>query len=311
MKRRSLLMAAPLAALGAGRLADAQAQTSSAVAPVHPLFFRNDPAKYMSAKLPHGGPGTVAYMEITPRDRFTTQFLFLHRGRLMPKSGLGEHVHRKMEEMYVVLEPASCEFTVSGRTAVLPGPAHAVCPMGASHGIYNPLDRPVEFMNIGVALENRQYDAVDFAKENDLVTRKLESPPPFLWNHIDRNALREVPAYYKGRGTMFVRQLWLTESFRTNWGFVNHYLIPAGNSVGYHRHEVMEEVYYILSGAGRLTIDDTTLDVRDGDAVSCPLKSSHGFFNNSGKDAEIISIAVAMEKGKYDGAILGDDLTKR
>lgn len=311
MKRRSLILAAPLAALGAGGLTDVRAQTSSAAAPVHPLFFRNDPAKYMSAKFPHGGPGTVAYMELTPRDRFTTQFLFLHRGRLMPKSGLGEHVHRKMEEMYIVLEPAACEFTVSGRTAVLPGPAHAVCPMGASHGIYNPLDRPVEFMNIGVTLENRQYDAVDFAKENDLASRKLESPPPFLWNHIDKNALREVPAYYKGKGTMFVRQLWLTESFRTNWGFVNHYLLPAGNSIGYHRHEVMEEIYYIFSGAGRLTIDDATLDVKAGDAVSCPLKSSHGFFNNSGKDAEILSIAVAMEKGKYDGIILGDDLTKR
>jgi len=307
MKRRSILLAGPLAALGATLPASARAQAT----PSHPLFFRNDPSKYMEAKFPHGGAGTVAYMELTPRDRFTTQFLFLHRGRLMPKSGLGEHVHRRMEEMYVVLESTACEFTVGGRTAVLPGPAMALCPMGCSHGIYNPTEHPVEFMNIGVALENRKYDAVDFAKENDLTERKLDSPPPFLWNHMDKNALREFPAFYKGKGTMFIRQLWLTESFRTNWGFVNHYLVPAGNSIGYHRHEIMEEVYYIHSGAGRLTLDDATLDVRAGDAVTCPLKSSHGFYNNSGKETEIISIAVPLEKGKYDGITLGDDLTKR
>ena len=307
MKRRSLLFTAPLAALGMNAASTARSET----APSHPLFFRNDPSKYMDAKFPHGGAGSVRYMELTPRDRFTTQFLFLHRGVLMPKSGLGEHVHRRMEEMYTVLEPTACEFTVSGRTAALPGPALAICPMGASHGIYNPTDHPVEFINYGVAFENRQYDAVDFAKQNDLAERTIDSPPPFLWNHFDKNALPEVPAYYKGRGTMFVRQLWLTEHFRTNWGFINHYLIPAGNSIGYHRHEVMEEVYYLLSGAGRLTIDDATLDVRAGDAVTCLLKSAHGFYNNSGKDAEILSVAVPMEKGKYDGITLNDDLTKR
>jgi mannose-6-phosphate isomerase-like protein (cupin superfamily) len=279
--------------------------------PKHPLFGRNDPAKYMDAKFGHGGAGSVRYMELTPRDKFKTQFLFLHRGFLMPKSGLGEHAHRRMEEMYVVLENTTCQFTVAGRTAELPGPAMAVCPMGSSHGIYNPTDHPVEFMNIGVTLENRQYDNVDFAKQNDLAERKIDSPPPFLWNHIDKNALHPVPAFYNGKGQMYIRSLWTTDSFRTTWGFINHYLIPAGNSIGYHQHKVMEEVYYIYSGSGRLTIDNTTLDVKAGDAVSCPLGSSHGFYNYSGKDAEIISIAVPMEKGKYDGITLNEDLTKR
>jgi mannose-6-phosphate isomerase-like protein (cupin superfamily) len=279
--------------------------------PKHPLFFRNDPSKYMDAKYPHGGAGSVRYMSLTPSDTMKSQFLFVHRGVLMPKSGLGEHVHRKMEEMYFVLDNTTCQFTVGGRTAELPGPALALCPMGSSHGIYNPTDHPVEFINFGVTMENRQYDAVDFAKENDLSVRKIESPPPFLWNHLDKNALHPVPAFYDGKGQMYIRSLWTTESFRTNWGFVNHYLIPSGSSIGYHQHKVMEEVYYIFSGSGRLTIDGATLEVKAGDAVTCPIGSSHGFYNNSGKDTEIISIAVPLEKGKYDGITLNDDLTKR
>ena len=277
----------------------------------HPLFFRNDPAKYdRQGEFPHGGPGRIKYMELTPRDRLTTEFLFVHRGILEPKCGLGEHVHRRMEEMYIIFDGAA-RFTVNGRTAVLPAPAMTPCIMGSSHGIYNHTDKPVEFMNIGVTYENRKYDAVNFAKKNDLVDVIVESPPPYPWTVFDKRLLTSVPSFYNGKGTMHMRVVWPTECFKTNWGFVNHYLLPPGNSVGYHRHNVMEEVYYILSGRGRMTVDDATYDVKAGDAATCLLGGSHGIYNNSGEDLELISIAVALEKGKYDGTPLGDDLTGR
>ncbi|MCE5249390.1 cupin domain-containing protein [bacterium] len=276
----------------------------------NPLFGRNDPSKYMSAQFPHGGAGTVSYMELTPRDKFKTQFLFLHRGVLMPKSGLGEHVHRRMEEMYIILDGCA-QYTVNGRTAAIPAPGMAPCQMGSSHGIYNHTDKPVEFMNIGVSYENRTYDALDFAKQNDLADAIVESPPPFIWTVLDKRLLDRVPSFYNGKGDMYRRVVMPTECFRTKWGFVNHYLLPPGNSVGYHRHEVMEEVYYILSGEGRMTVDDATYNVKAGDAATCLLHGAHGLYNNSGKDMELLSIAVPLEKGKYDGTPLGDDLTKR
>ena len=46
-----------------------------------------------------------------------------------------------------------------------------------------------------------------------------------------------------------------------------------------------------------MTIDGETIDVRKGDAGSCLLNGAHGFWNNSNEDCEILSIAVAMEKG--------------
>ena len=57
--------------------------------------------------------------------------------------------------------------------------------------------------------------------------------------------------------------------------------------------------------------DDATYDVKAGDAATVVLHGAHGLFNNSDKDLELMSIAVALEKGKYDGTDLGDDLTKR
>lgn len=275
------------------------------------FFGRNDPSMYMSATYTHGGAGTVRYMELTPREKFTTEFLFLHRGVLDPKSGIGEHVHRRMEEMYFVLDNNIAQFTVNGRTAELTGPCMVLCPMGSSHGIYNPTDNEIEFMNLGVTYENHKYDAVNFAKKDDLADIELESPPPFLWSVIDKRLLHPVPSFYNGKGEMFIRQIWSTDKFKTNWGFVNHYLLPPGSSIGYHRHDVMEEVYYILSGKGRMTVDDVTFDVKAGDAATVVLHGAHGLYNNSDDDLEVLSIAVPLEKGVYDGVLLGDDLTNR
>lgn len=266
------------------------------------FFGRNDTTKYMAAKFPHGGAGIVRYMELTPGEKFTTEFLFLHRGIIDPKSGLGEHAHRHMEEMYFVLDNSAAKFTVNGHTAELPGPCMVLCPMGSSHGIYNPSDKPVQLMNIGVSFENRQYDNVDFAKENDLADAQPESPPPFMWSVLDKRLLHPVKAPYNGNGEIFTRRVWSSDRFKTKWGFVNHYLLPPGSSIGYHRHDVMEEVYYILSGTGKMTVDGVSMNVKAGDAASVILHGSHGLENNSKGDLEVISIAVSLEKGIFDGA---------
>ena len=276
------------------------------------LFGRHDPAKYMPpGKYPHGGAGTVRYMELTPREKFTSQFLFVHRGVLDPQSGLGEHVHRWMEEMYFVMDNNTARFTVNGRTAELPGPCMVLCPMGSSHGIYNASDEVVEFMNLGVALQNRKYDAVNFAKENALVDAVIESPAPFLWSVIDRRLCHPVENFMGGRGMILYRQIWGNNAFKTNWMFVNHYIVPPGSVIGYHRHDYIEEIYYVFSGKGRMTVDNVTFDVRAGDAGTCILHGAHGFYNNSNQDVEILSIAVAMEKGKIQHTELDVDLTGR
>lgn len=73
----------------------------------------------------------------------------------------------------------------------------------------------------------------------------------------------------------------------------------------------MEEVYYILSGRGRATVDDVTIDVKAGDAITVLLHGSHGIYNNSDGDIELLSIGVSVEKGLPRGIPHGDDLTGR
>ena len=98
-------------------------------------------ASYRHAKAVHGGAGEMSYMGLVDRFALNTNLLFVHRGVLQPKGGIGHHFHNKIEEMYVILDNAA-EFTIDGRTSLVQGPAGAPCLMGHSHGIYNPTDRP-------------------------------------------------------------------------------------------------------------------------------------------------------------------------
>ncbi|MBT4482229.1 MAG: cupin domain-containing protein [Candidatus Latescibacteria bacterium] len=300
MKRNVAFILTAIIFYGNVYLTDCIAQQTQNHNPINGnvLFGRHDPAKYMPpAKYGHGGAGSVEYMELTPREKFTSQFLFVHRGILNAKSGLGEHVHRWMEEMYFVMDDNTARFTVNGRTAELPGPCMVLCPMGSSHGIYNHNDNPIQFMNLAVTLKERKYDAKDFAKQNDLVDTEIESPPPFLWSVINKKLCQPVENFMGGKGTVYYRRIWGNDGFKTNWLFVNHYVVPPGSTIGYHRHDHIEEIYYILSGTGRMTIDGETLDVKEDDAGSCLLHGAHGFWNNSNGDVEMLSIAAAMEKG--------------
>ena len=79
-----------------------------------------------------------------------TNLYFLHRGVIEPKSGIGAHFHNQCEEMFVIFD-GEAQFTIDGRTSLLKGPAGAPRRMGHSHAIYNPTDKPVQWMNINVS----------------------------------------------------------------------------------------------------------------------------------------------------------------
>ena len=56
--------------------------------------------------------------------------------------------------MFVILD-GEAQFTVDGRTSTLKGPAGAPARMGHAHAIYNATDKPVQWLNINVAVVPR------------------------------------------------------------------------------------------------------------------------------------------------------------
>jgi len=272
-----------------------------------PACGHSDPAQYKEYRSAHGGAGSLMLMELLKSDIFSTNLIYVHRGVLPPGSGIGEHVHRTMEEMYFVFN-APAEFTVNGKTAFLPAGSTVLCPLGSSHGIYNNSDETLEWLNIGVTMAGKA-SAVDYG--DSLTAQTIVSPAPFKWAQFDRTLLRPVTGAHGGKGTLLFRRLWGDESFKTNWAWVDHVVLPPGTSIGYHQHNGVEEIYYVLSGRGKITVNDHTWEVGPNDATPCTLHDSHGIFNNTDKDLEIFVVAVAMEKGVTNVKNWGDDLTGR
>ena len=60
--------------------------------------------------------------------------------------------------------------------------------------------------------------------------------------------------------------------------------LPPGASVTPHHHEVLEEVYYILSGQGMMKVGDEEQAVGTGDAIYIPKHHRHTL-TNTGQEA--------------------------
>jgi mannose-6-phosphate isomerase-like protein (cupin superfamily) len=64
--------------------------------------------------------------------------------------------------------------------------------------------------------------------------------------------------------------------------------LKPGSSIGYHEQRE-DEIYYVLSGRGEMTIDGKSFEVRAGDAILTRPGSSHGL-KQTGTDDLVIMI---------------------
>ena len=70
--------------------------------------------------------------------------------------------------------------------------------------------------------------------------------------------------------------------------------LPAGSSIGYHKHEGNCEMIFIIEGEGTVLYDDEKYPVKAGECHYCPEGHSHSLINSS--DADIIFCAVVPKQ---------------
>lgn len=265
--------------------------------PLAQRIAHTDPTRYNVAKTVHAGAGELHYQGLFDAQTFNTNVIFLHRGVIPPGGGIGHHFHNHMEEMFVIFD-GEAQFTVNGRTSTLKGPAGAPCRMGSSHAIYNPSGQTVQWMNIAVGSIKGKYDATDL--DDSRVGVPLDPKPVFITMRLDKALLKEMPNYLGGKGTARYRRALQPEVFYTNWSYVDHIVLPEGASVGRHRHEGVEEFYYVINGEGTARVDKESAPIKAGDAVPVFLGETHAFENNGTRPLELMVVGVARAKWALD-----------
>jgi mannose-6-phosphate isomerase-like protein (cupin superfamily) len=256
-----------------------------------------DPSRYRQSRSVHGGAGQMAFSAMLNAADFQSNLLFLHRGVLAPKSGIGVHFHNTMKEMFVILN-GEAQFTIDGRTSLLKGPAGAPCRMGHSHAIYNATDQPVEWMNIAVGTIKGKYDNFDLGDTK--VDAPLDPIPQFISMKLARDLLRPPAPLNEGKGSVQYRRALPPEVFFSPWSYVDHVLVPPASSIGAHKHVGVEELYYVMDGEGTVRVNDETAPIKKGDAIVMAPADIHSFENTSGAPLELMVVGAAMEKFKLD-----------
>jgi uncharacterized cupin superfamily protein len=67
------------------------------------------------------------------------------------------------------------------------------------------------------------------------------------------------------------------DDFASSLHFLHELILDPGTEIGAHSHHTEEEIYFMVEGTGRMTVDGEPVEMKAGDAVLTRSMSTHSF----------------------------------
>ncbi|MGV9865469.1 cupin domain-containing protein [Rhodococcus koreensis] len=106
----------------------------------------------------------------------------------------------------------------------------------------------------------------------------------------DTGSPSEMHGLHGGRGVNRWKRFVTGLMLHADWDSFEHNRLAPGAAIGEHVHTRTEEIYFIVSGAGRMTLDGETREVGPGDLAMTPLNGRHSIENIGDTDLEFIVV---------------------
>jgi mannose-6-phosphate isomerase-like protein (cupin superfamily) len=273
-------------------LLPALAWSQSAAVPLAQRIGHYDPAKNRESA-GHGGLGGLRHQNLVNPKFVTGNLAFVQKGVLDGHSSIAEHFHNGSEEMFIILD-GEAQFTIDGRTSLIQGPAAVPDRMGHAHAIYNPSDKPLQWMNVNVSMYAGSGGSFNLEDTREHVAQ-LDPIPQFISTRFDQKLLKPVDAMDGGKGKVLYRRAFDPTVYSTPWSWIDHLVLPAGTSVGPRALENFSEVYYVIAGQGTVTIGNETETVRPGDGVPVDIRQVRSFAQTGSEPLEMMVVGIAKD----------------
>ena len=109
------------------------------------------------------------------------------------------------------------------------------------------------------------------------------------------------PGRAKGQGFFECRYLVEEGENENGLQFIHEDVLEPGASFGVHRHIDSEELYVILDGTGRASVDDEEWEIGPGDVVTLHKGQSHGISAAPTSSLRFLAIGIGGPNRRFEG----------
>lgn len=194
---------------------------------------------------------------------------------MQPQAISLSHKHQKMREIYYILSGKGIFYKDDVRLEVGKW-SQIVLPPGNIHKLENTWKKNLEHLVFAVP----PFNPSDVNLVDDKETKYDEIIPA---------TPKQDPTFLAKDGWIVGELLSKDEQAQTDISVAEWYLPPYRKAKP-HYHKIGEELYYIVSGTGKVNVWDIASSIKKGDTIYIPTNTVHALENDTWENLEIVCL---------------------